>query len=202
MYKARKHIFDSTKSAVRHMTLYNEIAACMTQFGIHLNAKQCKDEMNSLLQEFRLEYDRQQQTGQAPSTWAWYGTFLQMNEGSANLDAPFAVSLGSASLHTVKGAPAISLDRSTRTRPTCVQNQPKAPKNTAGKKKLVFKSWVQDNQEAQLQQRIDMVQEIRLMREGYEKRSEQRLKILEALILKRTSDDGKKGSSESLDQSN
>lgn len=159
-----------------------EIAQGMADFGIQLNAKQCKSKMTEMLEEFRREYDDENKTGNPPSTWQWFETFMKMEEGNPNLKAPYAYTNGTAAGHhsySVQGEQNKARSGSTRSRnvKSCNEAQAKPSKKSA--KKPLFRTWVQDMQEQHLEAKRELNLEVRLLREGQEKRSDARMAKLD-----------------------
>ncbi|KAK3920820.1 Zinc finger and SCAN domain-containing protein 29 [Frankliniella fusca] len=135
LYKARQDAFNGTKSCVRHTTLFREISAAMVPFKIYVTGKQCGDKFNELKKRYHLEYDESHRTGASPSTWEYYAEMDALLGQSANIKAPFTVSLGTSAAYKVKGQEGKSTYTSgTRTRTsssaeskTNNKKEPKAP---------------------------------------------------------------------------
>jgi hypothetical protein len=78
--------------------------------------------MNSVMNTFRKLYDRSRATGQPPEKWPFFNKMLELMKDSANLEPPYAVSVGQKELtFTTKGVVQLDVPRFTRTRPVPVQ---------------------------------------------------------------------------------
>lgn len=166
-YHAKKNQFDNTKSPIRHQLLFNEISDTMNNFLIPVSTKQCLDQMNVLKIKFRQEYDRLnvRNTGQPPTTWPYYDKMLEIFQGCASLDAPFLLSAGKGLFYSVKGKQNTSSSSGTRTRPKEAKESGVTPK-----KPLT----AQQYREMIVVQRSTATDELKLLREGLERRSVER----------------------------
>jgi len=182
-YKLMKEKFNGTKSSVRHSILYAHIATIMNQFEeVNVTGKQCKGQMNSLRKTFFEEYDGTRGTGQAPSQWPFFKAMKEIFKGDANLDAPFVASVGNAVVsYTARGKEQPPSERNTRTRPTTA-TEPSKDKQKPPKKS--YKSWGQEVQNKQIEQRQALVDEVRLLRLNFEIRSAQRMEMLKKILEK------------------
>lgn len=174
-------MFDSTTSGIRHSLLFQEIAIVMQNFDIAVSAKQCTDHMSKLKSDFKKEFDRMTSkgTGQAPSEWPYYDRMLEIFYGTPTLKAPYAVSVGRELKYTVSGEVASEVARKSRTRAPVANKDSEA--NTKPKKKAVYK------QENHVPQQLrpptgSLENEVRLMRESFEVRSDKRLEALLQLV--------------------
>lgn len=188
LYSERRNLFKTSKSNVRHTTLYQEIAAIMKLFDYDRSFKQCQRKMSQLLDQFRKEFDKERRTGQAPSTWKWFQTILEMEEGCPNLNAPFAFSVGAQTQYNVQGTQKPLVEkRNTRTRtanashtadddedvdnPEDIKDKGAKGKKKEVAKKQLYKSWLQQTKEKSAeaqdkaaQAKLGLVEEVRLLR--------------------------------------
>lgn len=162
VYKERKHLFERSKTAIRHQILYSEIAEVMAQFEIEVTARQCKAKVSYLMMKFGEEYyknvsllDGHPAIGNCFFCVDWYRTGKENKETST---AP----------------------RATRTRPTSLNTQ-KAKEEAKHKKPAVFKNWAKEAQEEQQRQRAEML-EVKRSREGCEERADRRLALMERFL--------------------
>lgn len=192
LYEAKHKDFKSSKSAIRHDHLYAQISKEMELFSYNINWQKCKRKVLSMLSKCRKEYDKCKKTGAAPSTWPYYERVLKFFEGTATLEPPVAMSVGvKAAPLKVNGNTQEVQKRSTRSRPSFCTKK-KSPAAKSKPKKQVFKSWVQEHQEKQVEQREKVYEEVRLLREGTERGREVRthqidrvLQVLEQISLNR-----------------
>jgi hypothetical protein len=106
-------------------------------------------------------------------------------DGDANLDAPFAATVGNAGLsYTARGEEQAIIERNTRTRPPSEKSKvaKRDPKEKHNKKE--YKSWPQEIQEKQYEQRQALLDEVRLLRLNFESRSAQRMELLKEIVQK------------------
>ena len=169
--------------------LWNEIATSMKEFlSKGPSAKQCASNMQRMQDKLRKEFDLQSQTGQAPSTWPWFNTFLEMEQGSANLHAPCTFSVGSSTSYTQHGAAAVQNVRTSRARPrnqaknnTMTEEEeedvddPGCQKQTDKKKKpATKKETARQLQLEHLEVKKGLLEESRLSREAADRRTDGR----------------------------
>lgn len=187
LYKEKREALRGSKSHIRHDTIYNEIALSIPS----RNSKQCKSKLTDLLDKFKNAFDKQGKSGRSPTKFEWYDTILGIEEGSSNLNAPYAFSVGAAVQYSREGVNEPESTRSSRARPSrrsaTVQSaeetvdDPEAARNN-GRGVVVRErggsarvrrplTWAQEVQHQQIQSRNDLVGEVRLWREQAHDRS-------------------------------
>lgn len=180
-YKSRKHLFENTKSCIKHDVLFAEISNAFKMFGIQITRKQCKGKMASLFNTFRGIYDECKRTGRPPTKWAFYSKMLEMLKDSASQEPPWAFSVGSGgSKYSAKGKIDIEVPRFTRTRPVPKEKDVDNAKNKTIKK-TAPKSWNRELMEKNYDQRVALVEEFRLLRQNADINSKQRMEILASI---------------------
>jgi len=169
-------------SAIRHSTLYNEIAGVMTTFNVHVSSKQCKSQMTELKDEFRKAFDKNKGTGAGAPTFEHFDTMMKIFHGSATLVTPYSTSVGRGLVYSVNGVSKDTTSHSgTRTRP-CPISSKRSEKGSGKMKRTIFKSWNQEIAERQLQLKEQENEQLRLMRVGFEKKSEERSSMIKDLV--------------------
>ncbi|KAJ1520371.1 hypothetical protein ONE63_003506 [Megalurothrips usitatus] len=131
-YAKRKQLFESTKSPIRHNTLWRDIAAEMIKMNYQVTLPQCKRKMNDLLMEFKRYYDASKRTGAGACTWSLYGKFLQMYKGNPVLKPPYSAAAGSSFRYSSaksvkKQSVLVSAEESSPDSPEKKPKQKKAP---------------------------------------------------------------------------
>lgn len=137
--------------------------------------------MGTIIDFFRKEYDSSRGTGRPPSQWRYFGTMLEAYSKNATLEAPFACSVGRCFSYTIKGTENEQTDRVGRSRPGAQQANAQP---AAAKGRKPFKSWAQEMQEKQLALKSDLNNEVKLLREAFERSTEVRAKSLDKLFEK------------------
>ncbi|KAJ1528923.1 hypothetical protein ONE63_007292 [Megalurothrips usitatus] len=121
LYSERKDKFEANEQAPsRHSLLYSEIADKLKLFKHVVTGTQCRRHMDSLIAEFRKEFDRAKNTGAGAPQLKHYDIFLQMLDGAPSLIAPVALSVGRGLHYTTNGEKKDE-QRNTRTRTTSSQ---------------------------------------------------------------------------------
>lgn len=184
LYASLKEKFDGTMSSIRHKTLYNGMAESMLKsFNIAVSAKQCKSHMAHLKDEFNKAFDGTNKTGAGAPTFRHFNTMMKIFEGSPTLVAPVKSSVGRGLNYTVNGTKQAESNIGTRTRPSSTSAGNSNKKTSHSKAKgPIYKPWNQEIIEKQLQQSERQNEELRLMREGFEKRSEERSATIKELV--------------------
>lgn len=173
LYDDKKEEFDSSNK--RHETVYEEIAAEMAFFDLPQapTGKQCMDRIAELKAELRSEYDNTRKTGSAPSTWPHFQRMMEIFKDCVTLEPPASLSVGTTMEHLEKGKQAAKhVETGTRTRPIVAQPQSARNKTIAKPQKMTKASW----QQSKLDQSNAIANELRLAREGMERRSDERWK--------------------------
>jgi len=142
LYKTNKTKFEGSDSSLRHNYLYARLAGGMKEKGYDHTWKQCKSKMGRMKDKLRIEFDKCNKTGAAPSTLEYYETMLEMFDGAAWLVAPVAVSVGRGLQYTVDGETKENLREGTRTRPSLPSKKKTESKNEP--KKPIFRNWAQE----------------------------------------------------------
>jgi len=183
LYSVRKPKFDGTTSSIRHNTLYNEMEPLMKAGGVNVTAKQCKRHMNQLLHDFRIAFDGSRKTGGGAIEFEHFDVMMNMFKGSATLVTPYGASVGKGLKYTVNGVKNKESSSGTRTRPrSSASNTSKEGASGSQTKKKLYKSSKQELIEKQIELKEKQNEEFRLVRIGFEKKSEERTKMIQQLV--------------------
>lgn len=156
----------------------------MQTFNVMVNGRQCKTHMGTLIVDFNKAFDAAGKTGAGAPTFEHFEVFMKIFEKSASLIAPVVASVGLGLKYSVQGVQEADSTRVSRTRTKATSSTTTASRSSKHNtgSRPIYKSWNQQVQERQLELKEQQNEEFRLMREGFDKKSEERHEMIKQLV--------------------
>lgn len=179
-YKKKMPLFESSKSGLRHLYLFSQIASELKKCGMPtVTGKQCQSKMQKLRDRFRIESDGEKQTGAAPSSWPFFAKMNEVDGRKANMVAPVAVSVGRGLQYTKSDVQQQSENRGTRTRTSQGNSRKEKPPRVP-----IYRTRPQEIQIRNVEARERIASSIERMEKKFDEKSDTRMSMLQRLEQK------------------